>query len=189
MVTAYLNYSDQAIFVIIARINGQSLNFNCSLILVLVLRKHFTWLRSKGSVSFLPIDDFIDIHKKIGIVILVETILHTLAHLINLYNVCKANDLNYWNGLFTGQINIGFPTGVILTVMLVIIIIFAMPFVRNKGFFQLFYWFHMLTIPWLIIMLAHGKKFWIWIMFPAVCYTIEKVLRFRKVSSNTYIFL
>jgi hypothetical protein len=46
-----------------------------------MLRKHITWLRSKGGSVILPLDHHIDIHKIIGIIILVEAILHTAAHL------------------------------------------------------------------------------------------------------------
>ncbi len=84
MLSAYINYATAAKLVICARIFGNALNFNCSLILILVLRKHFTWLRIKGTSSFLPLDDFIDIHKKVGIIIFVMGIIHTIAHLIHL---------------------------------------------------------------------------------------------------------
>lgn len=57
------------------------LNFNCALMLVLMLRKHITWLRSKGGGILLPLDHHIDIHKTIGIIIIVETALHVIAHL------------------------------------------------------------------------------------------------------------
>ena len=186
MASALYSYIDQSPYVICARMCGNSLNFNCAFILVLVLRKHLTWLREKGACYFFPIDDAIEIHKKIGIVILVETLIHTLAHLINLYNVCRASHINYWTALFTHKVNLGFPTGVIDFFLLLIILLFAMPFVRNKGFFQLFYWFHLLTIPWLVIMLLHGKSFWRWLLLPAMCYIIEKVLKHRQVTSNKF---
>ena len=57
------------------------LSFNCALMLVLMLRKHITWLRSKGGGILLPLDNHIDIHKTIGIIILIETVLHVAAHL------------------------------------------------------------------------------------------------------------
>ncbi len=60
---------------------GGMLNFNCALILLLMLRKHITWLRSKGGGVIIPLDHHIDIHKIIGIIILVEAILHAVAHL------------------------------------------------------------------------------------------------------------
>lgn len=67
--------------IVIARLNGGMLNFNCALILVLMLRKHITWLRSKGGGVLIPLDHHIDLHKIVGIIILIETLLHTVAHL------------------------------------------------------------------------------------------------------------
>lgn len=151
------------------------MNFNCAFILVLVLRKHFTWLRTKGGSSILPIDDFIEIHKIVGIVIVVETIIHTIAHLINLFIVCRDSELNYWDSLFTWSISLGYPTGIIVTFLLGFIVVFSMPYVRNRGYFQLFYWFHTLTIPFLLIMLLHGKVFYKWLIIPALGFTIERV--------------
>jgi hypothetical protein len=100
VINIYLIQQQAHFLVVIARINGNNgdctpfdvrlvhvrfsgglLNFNCALILVLMLRKHITWLRSKGGSIILPLDHHIDIHKIIGIIILVETILHTVAHL------------------------------------------------------------------------------------------------------------
>jgi NADPH oxidase 5 len=186
MLSAFLKYRNENIWTIFARMFGNSLNFNCSLIVFLILRKFSTWLRIKGAGSMVPLDNFIEIHKIIGQVILVETIIHTIAHIINLYVKSKLKSLNYWNCLFTAQLSLGYPTGIIELFLLVIIIIFAMPFVRNKGFFQLFYLIHVLTIPWLIIMLLHGPRFWIWLLFPGGCFVIEKLLRYRKISSNNF---
>lgn len=44
----------------------------------------------------------------------------------------------------------------------------------------------MLTLPWLIIMLVHGPRFWKWVLFPGILYTIEKILRYRKSRSNKH---
>ena len=185
-VTAYFNYKDQPPLVIIARMCGNSLNFNCALVLGLVLRKHFTWLRTKGAGSFLPLDDYIELHKAVGIVILVETIVHTIAHLINLYEKCKKNNLNYWVDLFTIRASLGFPTGVLELFLLLIILLFTLSCVRKRGHFQLFYLFHLLSIPFLLIMLFHGKQFWKWLLVPGLLYTIEKILKFKKIRSNKF---
>jgi hypothetical protein len=85
-----------------------------------------------------PIDESIEIHKQIGFIILVKTLLHTLAHLIHLYDECKAKIVcsNFWTGLFTAKLSLGYPTGIVDFVLLLIIIMFALPFVRNKGYFQ-----------------------------------------------------
>lgn len=188
-ITAYLNYKDEPGLVICARIFGNGLNFNCALILGLVLRKHFTWLRSKGANKFLPLDDYIDLHKIVGIVILIETIIHTVAHLINLHNLDqqgKLKQVSYWIALFTDKVNLGYPTGVVDLVLLLVILVFTLSCVRKRGHFQLFYFFHLLSIPFLLIMLLHGKQFWKWVFVPAVMYTVEKILRYRKVRSHKF---
>jgi len=46
-----------------------------------MLRKHITWLRMKGAGIILPLDNHIDIHKIIGIIILFQTIVHVAAHM------------------------------------------------------------------------------------------------------------
>lgn len=51
---------------------------------------------------------------------------------------------------------------------------------------QLFYWCHMLTLPWLVIMLVHGRQFWKWVLIPGALYAIEKILRYRKSRSHKH---
>lgn len=126
----------------------------------------------------MPIDDFIEIHKIIGVIIVIETIIHTVAHFVNLFFVCEEKGLNYWESIFTWSISLGFPTGIIEFFLLAIIVIFSLPFVRNHGYFQLFYWFHTLTIPFLLIMLFHGKVFYKWLIIPALGFAIERVILF-----------
>jgi hypothetical protein len=44
----------------------------------------------------------------------------------------------------------------------------------------------MLTLPWLIIMMFHGPRFWKWLLIPGSLYAIEKILRYRKSRSNKH---
>ena len=44
----------------------------------------------------------------------------------------------------------------------------------------------MLTIPWLVILLLHGPRFWKWLLIPGILYVIEKILRYRKSRSNKH---
>ncbi|CAF0745978.1 unnamed protein product [Brachionus calyciflorus] len=79
-------YSDQNIAVRFARIGGILLDFNSSLIILLVLRRLTTWVRnSLIGRNFLPVDQFIKFHKFIGVFIIFYSILHTVAHCVNLY--------------------------------------------------------------------------------------------------------
>ncbi|CAF1293744.1 unnamed protein product [Adineta ricciae] len=256
----YLIQQQAHFLVIIARINGGLLNFNCALVLLLMLRKHITWLRTKGGGIILPLDHHIDIHKIIGIIILVESILHTAAHLAylghvfyvcslprdcgfpchsnsstlhyHLFNESASNRMilttryhydslinqcdqfkyhgcggnwnnfdtvekcatrckpyrdthhNYVDALITAKLGLGYITGVIEFILGAIFYIMCLPFVRKSGHFQVFYWCHMLTLPWLIIMLLHGPRFWKWLAVPGGLYAIEKIRRYHQSRSN-----
>jgi hypothetical protein len=68
-------------FSIVARFGGMLLNFNCMLILVLVLRKCHTLIRSTPLAAILPLDQYIAFHKMVGGVIGVCAATHTGAHI------------------------------------------------------------------------------------------------------------
>ena len=66
---------------IVARVHGMCLNFNCVLILVFMMKVFLTWLRSTWLGKYLPIDHHIKFHKAVAVVILVLSILHFVGHL------------------------------------------------------------------------------------------------------------
>ena len=83
---------------------GGMLNFNCALILALMLRKHITWLRMKGGSIFLPLDHHINIHKNIGVIILIETLLHAAAHLAYLGTAIDGESLPTFDRCFLAYV-------------------------------------------------------------------------------------
>jgi hypothetical protein len=62
---------------------GQCLNFNCMFILVLMLRQCITFLRTHGFSVVLPLDQHIYFHKLAGVFIFIQSIVHTIMHLLN----------------------------------------------------------------------------------------------------------
>jgi len=62
---------------------GQCLNFNCMFILVLMLRQSITFLRTHGFSMILPLDQHIYFHKLTGVFIFIQSIVHTIMHLLN----------------------------------------------------------------------------------------------------------
>ncbi|XP_034479034.1 NADPH oxidase 5 isoform X2 [Drosophila innubila] len=190
-------------FVIIARACGQCLNFNCAWVLVLMLRHSLTYLRSRGLSSFLPLDHHVYLHKLTGITISVLSLVHTIMHLFNLtisvINDPKINAGHFtipeWlltdrpglYGLIPGCAN---PTGVALLIILLVMFVCSQPFVRRKGSFEVFYWTHLLYVPFWILTLFHGPNFWKWFLLPGLVYIVERVLRFvwmRGEHGKTYI--
>ncbi|XP_064547081.1 NADPH oxidase 5 isoform X3 [Drosophila montana] len=190
-------------FVIIARACGQCLNFNCAWVLVLMLRHSLTYLRSRGLSSFLPLDHHVYLHKLTGITISVLSLVHTIMHLFN-FSIIVINDplinaghftIGEWLltdrpglfGLIPGCAN---PTGVALLAILIVMFVCSQPFVRRKGSFEVFYWTHLLYVPFWILTLFHGPNFWKWFMLPGLVYIVERVLRFvwmRGEHGKTYI--
>ena len=69
--------------VAIARGCGQCLNFNPVLVMILMMRRALTWLRSTRVAVLLPLDQHIELHKLSGYTITFFGVLHTLAHLVN----------------------------------------------------------------------------------------------------------
>ncbi|XP_012231474.2 NADPH oxidase 5 [Linepithema humile] len=196
----YRNYSG---YVMIARASGQCLNFDCTFILVLMLRQCITFLRTHGFNSIVPLDHHIYLHKITGMLIGVFGIVHTLMHLVYCGTVIikdeKMNSGNYtmsewlltsrpgYFGLVAGS---AYPTGVILLIILVIMIVCSMPFVRRGGCFEIFYWSHLLYIPFWILMIFHGPNFWKWFIGPGIIFLIEKIRQFvwlRSQRGKTYI--
>ncbi|XP_055379430.1 uncharacterized protein LOC129610760 isoform X2 [Condylostylus longicornis] len=90
-------------------------------------------------------------------------------------------------GLIPGWANL---TGFALFFILLIMFICSQPRVRKKGSFELFYWTHLLYVPFWILLIIHGPNFWKWFLLPGVIYGIERTMRFVWMKSergNTYI--
>lgn len=90
-------------------------------------------------------------------------------------------------GLVAGS---AYPTGVVLLIILVIVTICSMAFVRRGGCFEIFYWSHLLYIPFWILIIFHGPNFWKWFVGPGVIYLVEKIRRLiwlRSQRGKTYI--
>ncbi|GAB0100610.1 uncharacterized protein DMENIID0001_166720 [Sergentomyia squamirostris] len=190
-------------FVILARACGQCLNFNCAWVLVLMLRHSITYLRTRGFGAFLPLDNHIYLHKLTGVLIAGFSLVHTIMHLFN-FTLSVVDDpvVNHGNytaatwiftstpgifGLIPGYAN---PTGICLVFILAIMFICSQPFVRRGGSFEIFYWTHLLYIPFWFLVLIHGPNFWKWFILPGLIYTFERALRLiwmRTQRGKTYI--
>ena len=81
--TIYYIRSNDAILA--ARACGVLISFNMAFVLILISRRLITWLRStKFGQKCLPLDEFIQFHKIIGVFLLILSIGHSVGHIINL---------------------------------------------------------------------------------------------------------
>uniref|UniRef100_A0A4Y0BJG2 NADPH oxidase n=1 Tax=Anopheles funestus TaxID=62324 RepID=A0A4Y0BJG2_ANOFN len=198
-----IQYRNSNGFVIIARACGQCLNFNCAFILVLMLRQCITFLRTRGFTAFLPLDQHIYLHKLTGVLVASFSLVHTIMHLFNfttivVYDpVINANNYTTAEWLFTARPGLfgliggcANPTGIVLVLILLIMFICSQPFVRRGGSFEVFYWTHLLYVPFWILVLFHGPNFWKWFIVPGLIYLVERTIRLvwmRTEHGKTYI--
>ncbi|XP_062601698.1 NADPH oxidase 5-like [Saccostrea cucullata] len=172
------------IFRLAAGIFGMLLNFNCMLVLILVLRKCHTLIRSTPLAAILPLDQHITFHKMVGAVIGVCAIFHSAGAIGTAYikSEMPTSNNTIVTILFTTKIPMGlipgstYITGWALLAVLTVMIIFSLPFVRKSGHFEVFYWTHMLYIPFWILLIIHAPTFWYYFIMPGVLFVIEKII-------------
>ena len=71
-------------FVVVARISGMLLNFNCAFVIVLMLKQTIRLIRTNKRLrNWIPVDDHIDFHRFVGRVIVVLALVHSIAHMSN----------------------------------------------------------------------------------------------------------
>lgn len=84
-------------------------------------------------------------------------------------------------GFVSGWAN---PTGFLLVAVLLIMFICSLPFVRRGGSFEVFYWTHLLYVPFWLLVILHGPNFWKWFIIPGGIFFVERILRFVWMRSN-----
>ncbi|KAK1789696.1 hypothetical protein P4O66_015590 [Electrophorus voltai] len=86
-IMAMLQHAPGGIWLMLAKGCGTCLDLNCTFIMVLMLRRCLTWLRATWVVRVLPLDQNILLHHIVGYAILIFTIGHTMAHVMNFGNI------------------------------------------------------------------------------------------------------
>ena len=81
-------------------------------------------------------------------------------------------------GLIPGLAN---PTGIALMAIMAIIFVCSLPFIRRRGFFEIFYFSHLLYWPYFPLIIFHAPKPWRWIIGPLTVWILDKTLRAVKV--------
>ena len=135
-------YSAFGWLVMLARANGQCLNFTSAFIIACVCRKSITKLRSKGFSEYLPLDHHVYYHKVTGWAIVFFSLFHTAMHVINFKILSKITTISWFDFLFSTYLGIGWIggaaclTGWLLLALLIAMMIPAQPFMRRSGQFE-----------------------------------------------------
>ncbi|XP_062578537.1 dual oxidase 2-like isoform X2 [Saccostrea cucullata] len=143
--------------------------FTYSSLLVTMSRNTITFLRETFLHRFIPFDSAHAMHKIVAMIALLFTVMHCVGHGINLYHISTqaSTDLNcifreyfratdvlasfqYWAyGTITGL------TGIILTLIVIVMYVFATPYAR-RNVFNAFWFTHSFYILLYIFMVMHG---------------------------------
>lgn len=178
---------------IISRACGMALNFNCAFILIPVQRGVLTLVRQTSIATLLPIDQSVDAHKLIGVTIFILGWVHSICHICNVVFVITqqdGKDLTVWDYLFTTKGETGwvngssYITGVVAILILTIMTCAALNCVRQRGYFELFYFTHTLYLPWLVVMIIHGPIFYKFLALPAALLITEYAMRWHSGGVN-----
>ncbi|XP_017706629.1 PREDICTED: NADPH oxidase 5 isoform X1 [Rhinopithecus bieti] len=170
--------------VMVAKGCGQCLNFDCSFIVVLMLRRCLTWLRATWLAQVLPLDQNIQFHQLMGYVVVGLSLVHTVAHIVNfvLQAQVEASPFQFWELLLTTRPGIGWvhgsasPTGVALLLLLLLMFICSSSCVRRSGHFEVFYWTHLSYLLVWLLLIFHGPNFWKWLLVPGILFFLEKAI-------------
>ncbi|XP_037622873.1 NADPH oxidase 5 [Sebastes umbrosus] len=161
---------------------GQCLNFNCTFVMVLMLRRFLTWLRATWVSRFFPLDQSILLHQIVGYAILCYTLVHTTAHIFNFVQLSESGEYRLWEYLLTTRPGIGWVkgtaslTGVVLQVVICLMVLCSSTFVRRSGHFEVFYWSHLSYIWVWSLLMVHCANFWKWFMAPGLLFLLEKIV-------------
>ncbi|XP_073328672.1 NADPH oxidase 5 [Pagrus major] len=183
-VGAMLQHSQGGAWYMVAKGCGQCLNFNCTFVMVLMLRRFLTWLRATWVVRVLPLDQNILLHQIVGYAILCYTLVHTTAHVLNFgtNSLSERSEFSVWEYLLTTRPGIGWVkgtasvTGVVLQVVICLMVLCSSTFVRRSGHFEVFYWSHLSYVWVWSLLMVHCANFWKWFVVPGLLFLLEKIV-------------
>ncbi|XP_064645176.1 NADPH oxidase 5-like [Lineus longissimus] len=185
--------------VTIARICGKPINFLCTALAVLMLRRCLTLVRNTRIAPYLPLDQHIMFHKMAAIMAFILSVVHTVAHIGNFANAVRTKAVNFTlvECLFTTRPGIGWVAGMasisgwVLLVIFIILVICSLPVIRRSGHFEVFYWTHMLYVPFWVMCILHAPDFWKWFCVPGFLLLCEKLssLKMFQRTLNNYMYI
>ena len=166
----------------IAKGFGQTLNFNCTAMLLPVTRFLVAFLHSRTAARganrlpillrwvphVLPLDKNIVAHKAIAKYFIAFGVLgHAAAHYAHASTLAAPRDQLFGGAGLTGHI-----------LSLLMVLIYASAHERVKRLqFETFFAFHHLLIFWFALLLAHGPVFYRWATAPLALYALERLHR------------
>lgn len=175
------------------------MSFTYSLLLITMCRNFITFLRGTFLNLYIPFDSHVAFHKIVAWTALAFTAFHVVGYGFNFYHIamqptkifCVFKSIHfrtdfmpkfYWwlFGNLTGM------TGVLLTILIIVIYIFATQMSR-RYIFKAFWLTHKLIIPLYILAVLHGSSvlvqkpmFWCYFIGPVIAFVIDKMISLSR---------
>ncbi|KAK3096749.1 hypothetical protein FSP39_002883 [Pinctada imbricata] len=184
----------------ITRGAASAMMFTYASLLITMSRNMITFFRETFLHRFFPWDSMHSFHKYIAYLALAFTLTHIIGHGVNLYHIASqtSGDLNcYFTEYFRAQdvlasfhywayTTITGLTGIILTLIVIVMYVFASPFGRRYAF-SAFWFTHGFYILLYILMIMHGLGRLVvpplthtYVIGPLVIFTIDKIISLSR---------
>ncbi|KAJ6551760.1 NADPH oxidase isoform 2 [Mycena capillaripes] len=197
----------------IARAAALVLHVDVIFILLPVCRNFISIVRRSPLGAVIPFDKNITFHKATGWSIVIGSVVHTLAHIVNLYHLTMADTSARTTGqriafFLSANFTIGpLITGWLMWICLGVMVFFATAKRRNakNGGYERFWYTHHLFIPFFILWQLHGMfcmippdrppycsfntigVFWRYWIVGGLVWIYERILREVRSRHVTYI--
>ncbi len=147
------------------------IELNAALLLIPVLRRLLTWVRRSRAGGALPIDEAIDFHRLVGTSMFVFAIGHASARM---YGYAES-------GKFAARmLSLEGITGSAILLVFFVMWFFARAAVRRSHRFELFYFTHLLYVPFIVLAAIHAPSILGWGALALIGFTVEQWFRFRQ---------
>jgi predicted ferric reductase/Ca2+-binding EF-hand superfamily protein len=159
----------------LGRACGACLNLDGALILLPVMRRVLTFLRSTPLARVIPVDEALGFHRLVGHSMLGFGLAHGLAFVVS-----------YASGHASAPITRLFlhtqrgASGLLLLLVLSTMWVFALSPIRRSRRFELFYFSHLLYAVWFVLALVHAPSFLLWAALPLLGWALESFWRARR---------
>lgn len=154
---------------------GRCINFNGALLLVPVMRRLLTWVRSTFVGRVLPVDQAITFHRVVGHTLAALGVAHGGALVASYAIGHPAGSMAKW--LFSTERGL---TGIALVAIVAVMWVFALSVVRRSRHFELFYFSHLLYLAWFPLAVLHAPSFLFWAGVPVLGFAVEQLLRVAR---------
>lgn len=156
------------------RASGRCLDFAGALILVPMMRRLGTWVRSTWLGRVIPVDESVDLHRMVGHSLFFLALFHAGMFIAAFAMGHSPSSLA---GFLLSE---RLLTGGVLVIVFAIMWVFSLSFIRRSQRFELFATTHMLWIVWFVVAIAHAPSFALFAGVPLLGYLIEQVLRLSR---------